>query len=63
MAPEFNKTATTSHPLKLHGMGGAINVAMADGSVATFNSNISSENFYYSETPQSGDISSDPQVP
>ena len=63
MAPEFNKTATTSHPLKLHGMGGAINMAMADGSVATFNSNISSENFYYSETPQSGDISSDPQVP
>lgn len=63
MAPEFNKTSTTVHPLKLHGMGGAINVAMADGSVATFNSNISSENFYFSETPQGGDISSDPQVP
>jgi prepilin-type processing-associated H-X9-DG protein len=63
MAPEFNKTSTTVHPLKLHGMGGAINMAMADGSVATFNSNISSENFYYAETPQGGDMSSDPQVP
>jgi prepilin-type N-terminal cleavage/methylation domain-containing protein/prepilin-type processing-associated H-X9-DG protein len=63
MAPEFNRTSTTVHPLKLHGMGGAINVAMADGSVATFNSNISHENFYYSETPQGGDMSSDPQVP
>lgn len=63
MAPEFNKTATTSHPLKLHGMGGSINMAMADGSVVTFNSNISSENFYFAETPQGGDISSDPQVP
>jgi prepilin-type processing-associated H-X9-DG protein len=63
MAPEFNKTATTSHPLKLHGIGGSINVAMADGSVATFSSSISSENFYYAETPQGGDMSSDPQVP
>lgn len=63
MAPEFNKTSTTVHPLKLHGMGGAINMAMADGSVATFSSSISSENFYYAETPQGGDISSDPQVP
>jgi prepilin-type N-terminal cleavage/methylation domain-containing protein/prepilin-type processing-associated H-X9-DG protein len=63
MAPEFNKTSTTVNPLKLHGMGGAINMAMADGSVATFNSNISSENFYYAETPQGGDMSSDPQVP
>ena len=63
MAPEFNKTSTTVHPLKLHGMGGAINMAMADGSVATFSSSISSENFYFAETPQGGDISSDPQVP
>lgn len=63
MAPEFNKTATTSHPLKLHGMGSTINVAIADGSVATFSSSISSENFYYAETPQGGDMSSDPQVP
>ncbi|MSR50668.1 MAG: hypothetical protein CK551_08865 [Planctomycetaceae bacterium] len=63
MAPEFNKTSTTVHPLKLHGMGGAINMAMADGSVATYNSSITSENFYFSETPQGGDISSDPQVP
>jgi len=63
MAPEFNKTSTTVHPLKLHGMGGAINVAMADGSVATYNSSITSENFYFSETPQGGDMSSDPQVP
>jgi prepilin-type N-terminal cleavage/methylation domain-containing protein/prepilin-type processing-associated H-X9-DG protein len=63
MAPEFNKTSTTVHPLKLHGMGGAINMAMADGSVASFSSSISSENFYYAETPQGGDISSDPQVP
>ncbi|MBJ7432533.1 MAG: DUF1559 domain-containing protein, partial [Gemmataceae bacterium] len=63
MAPEFNKTSTTVHPLKLHGMGGAINMAMADGSVASFSSSISSENFYYAETPQGGDMSSDPQVP
>lgn len=63
MAPEFNKTSTTVHPLKLHGMGGAINMAMADGSVATFSSSISSENFYFAETPQGGDMSSDPQVP
>lgn len=63
MAPEFNKTSTTVHPLKLHGMGGAINMAMADGSVATFSSSITSENFYFAETPQSGDMSSDPQVP
>jgi prepilin-type N-terminal cleavage/methylation domain-containing protein/prepilin-type processing-associated H-X9-DG protein len=63
MAPQFNLPSTNVHPLKLHGMGGAINVAMADGSVATFNSNISSENFYFSETPQGGDMSSDPQVP
>jgi len=63
MAPEFNKTSTTSHPLKLHGMGSAINVAMADGGVVTFNSNITSENFYYSETPTSGDVPSDPQIP
>ena len=63
MAPEFNKTSTTVHPLKLHGMGGAINMAMADGSVASFSSSISSENFYFAETPQGGDMSSDPQVP
>ena len=63
MAPEFSKTATTSNPLKLHGIGSTINVAIADGSVATFSSSISSENFYYSETPQAGDTSSDPQVP
>ncbi len=63
MAPEFNKTSTTVHPLKLHGMGGAINMAMADGSVASFSSSISSENFYFAETPQGGDISSDSQVP
>jgi prepilin-type N-terminal cleavage/methylation domain-containing protein len=63
MAPEFNKTSTTVHPLKLHGMGSTISVAIADGSVATFSSSISSENFYFSETPQGGDISSDPQVP
>lgn len=63
MAPEFNKTSTTVHPLKLHGMGSAINMAMADGSVATFNSSITSENFYYAETPQGGDMPSDPQVP
>lgn len=63
MAPEFNKTSTTSHPLKLHGMGGAINMAMADGSVASLSSAISSENFYFAETPQGGDMSSDPQVP
>ena len=63
MAPEFNKTSTTVHPLKLHGMGSTINMAMADGSVATFNSNITSENFYFAETPQGGDLSSDPQVP
>ena len=63
MAPEFNKTSTTVHPLKLHGMGSTINVAMADGGVATLNANITSENFYYAETPQAGDISADPQVP
>jgi prepilin-type N-terminal cleavage/methylation domain-containing protein/prepilin-type processing-associated H-X9-DG protein len=62
-APEFNQPSTNVHPLKLHGMGGAINVAMADGSVATFSSSITNQNFYYSETPQGGDISSDPQVP
>jgi len=63
MAPQFNLPSTNVHPLKLHGMGSTINVAMADGSVATYSSNITSENFYYSETPQAGDISSDPQVP
>ena len=63
MAPQFNLPSTNVHPLKLHGMGGAINVAMADGSVATYNSSITSENFYFSETPQGGDMSSDPQVP
>ena len=63
MAPEFNKTSTTVHPLKLHGMGSTINVAIADGSVATFSSSITSENFYFAETPQGGDMSSDPQVP
>jgi len=63
MAPEFNRPSTNVHPLKLHGMGGSINMAMADGSVVTFNSGISHENFYYSETPQGDDISSDSQVP
>ena len=63
MAPLFNLPSNNVHPLKLHGMGSAINVAMADGSVATYNSSITSENFYFSETPQGGDISSDPQVP
>jgi len=63
LAPQFNLRSNEVHPLKLHGMGSTINVAMADGSVATFSSNISSENFYYSETPQAGDTSSDPQVP
>jgi prepilin-type processing-associated H-X9-DG protein len=63
MAPEFNQPSTNVHPLKLHGIGSTINVAMADGSVATFSSSITNQNFYYSETPQGGDISSDPQVP
>jgi len=63
MAPLFNLPSTNVHPLKLHGMGASINMAMADGSVVTFNSNITSENFYYSETPQGDDISSDSQVP
>ena len=63
MAPLFNLPSNNVHPLKLHGIGGSINMAMADGSVVTFNSNISSENFYYSETPQGGDTPTDSQVP
>lgn len=63
MAPQFNLPSNNIHPLKLHGMGSTINMAMADGSVATFNSTITSENFYFSESPQGDDISSDPQVP
>jgi len=63
MAPLFNLPSNNVHPLKLHGMGSAINMGMADGSVVTLNSNISSENFYFSETPQGGDMSSDPQIP
>ncbi|MEI6684621.1 MAG: DUF1559 domain-containing protein [Planctomycetota bacterium] len=63
MAPQFNLRSNEVHPLKLHGIGSTINVAMADGSVATFSSSITNQNFYYSETPQAGDISSDPQVP
>ena len=63
MKPEFNLPSNNVHPLKLHGIGSAINMGMADGSVVTLNSNISSENFYFSETPQGGDMSSDPQIP
>ena len=63
MAPLFNLPSNNVHPLKLHGMGSAINMGMADGSVVTLNSSISSENFYFSETPQGGDMSSDPQIP
>ena len=63
MAPQFNLRSNEVHPLKLHGMGSTINVAMADGGVVTYSSNITSENFYYSETPQSGDVPSDPQIP
>lgn len=63
MAPLFNLPSNNVHPLKLHGMGATINMGMADGSVATFSSSITSENFYFSESPQGGDMSSDPQVP
>lgn len=62
-APEFNKRWDEVHPLKLQGMGSSINMCMADGSVVTFNSNISDQNFYFSETPQGGDLTNDPQVP
>jgi len=65
MAPQFNLRWENdgAHPLKLHGMGSSINMCMADGSVVTFNSSISSENFYFSETPQGGEVPNDPQIP
>lgn len=62
-APEFNTRPDASHPLKLQGMGASISMAMADGSVVSFSSSISDENFFFSETPMAGDRPNDPQVP
>jgi prepilin-type N-terminal cleavage/methylation domain-containing protein len=62
--PEFRPPLDNSHPLKCQGFTvSAINVCMADGSVHTFNENISDKNFYYAATPRAGDIADDPQVP
>ena len=61
--PEFNPPVDNVHPLKCQSFGPSIMVCMGDGSVISFNSSISDVNFFVSNTPNRGDIATDPQVP
>lgn len=55
-APEFQAPTNNVHPLKAQAITTVINVAMADGSVLTFNSAVSDEIWYYFATPSDGEL-------
>jgi len=61
--PEFAPMFNNVHPLKCQGFEQVINVCMGDGSVLAFASTITDSNFFVVNTPQAGDISTDPEVP
>lgn len=62
-APEFNVTPTTAHPLKTQSFDhNSMQVCKADGSVHVFNSSLDDLNFFIVNTPNMGDIPTDPQV-
>lgn len=62
--PEFSPLPTNAHPLKAQSFEqGVINVCLVDGSVRSFSSGISDEQWYYWATPSDEDLPSAELVP